>query len=217
MGATAATRGPQISVFVVADSPDSWRSGGFNVDANGICMLGPVAISCTGGEGGFQSWDFDGISPGVSEIDGLTVAGPRGAGQPAVHPNGISAIDHIVIRTGSCKRTTIALESAGFPRRGGRSANSYGTPMAQSFFWAGDVILELVGPDVGEPTTDEPTSIFGLALVAPNLEATAQFLGELLGKPKPAVQEGRMIAGFRNRSVGISLPIAVMSPHPSDP
>ena len=31
---------------------------------------------------------------------------------------------------------------------------------------AGDVIVELVAPDRGEPTTDEPTSAFGLALVA---------------------------------------------------
>ena len=87
--------------------------------------------------------------------------------------------------------------------------------MSQNFFWAGDVILELVGPDSGEPSTDEPTSIFGLASVAPDLAATVQFLGGLMGEPKPAVQPDRMIAGFRNKAVGISLPIAVMTPHPS--
>ena len=85
--------------------------------------------------------------------------------------------------------------------------------MRQTFFWAGDVILELVGPDEGEPVTDEPTSIFGLALVSADLAATATALGDLLGTPKDAVQPGRQIAGLRNRAVGIALPIAVMSPH----
>jgi hypothetical protein len=81
------------------------------------------------------------------------------------------------------------------------------------FFWAGDVIVELIGPDEGEPTTDEPASVFGLALSATDLDATAAHLGDLLGTPKDAVQPGRRIAGLRGRQVGISLPIAVMSPH----
>jgi hypothetical protein len=85
--------------------------------------------------------------------------------------------------------------------------------MRQTFFWAGDVIVELVGPDVGEPSTDEPTTVFGLALVASDLDATAAVLGPLLGTPKAAVQPGRRIAGLRGRDLGISLPLAVMSPH----
>ncbi len=63
------------------------------------------------------------------------------------------------------------------------------------------------------PPPTEPTSIFGLALVAADLDRTAETLGELLGAPKPAVQAGRRIAGLRHRQAGISLPIAVMSPH----
>jgi hypothetical protein len=85
--------------------------------------------------------------------------------------------------------------------------------MRQTFLWAGDVIVELVAPDDGEPRTDEPTSIFGLALVAADLDVTAASLGDLLGTPRPAVQQGRRIAGLRGREVGISVPIAVMSPH----
>ncbi len=245
----SSTRGPQLRTLEIADSPGSWRAGGFTVDAEGVCVLGSTAIRLTSGNGGFRSWSFDGIGVHVSEIDGLTVDGsaetavatsdaatdgtpqaidgPTPSQQPNLdlhpsphpnsqpHPNGIASIDHIVIRSGNCERTIAALEAAGFPRRGGRTTTSGGFPAAQSFFWAGDVILELIGPDVGEPVTDQATSIFGLALVAPDLESTARSLGELLGKPKPAVQTGRKIAGFRTRAVGMSLPIAVMSPHPT--
>jgi hypothetical protein len=55
--------------------------------------------------------------------------------------------------------------------------------------------------------------VFGLALVADDLDATAAQLGELLSTPKPAVQPGRRIAGLRGAQVGISVPVAVMSPH----
>ena len=122
-------------------------------------------------------------------------------------------IDHVVVRSGDAERTVSAFEAAGLEVRGGRSTTSYGSPMRQVFLWAGDVIVELVAPDLGEPTTDEPTSVFGLALVADDLDATAAHLGELLSTPRDAVQQGRRIAGLRGREIGISLPIAVMSPH----
>ena len=51
------------------------------------------------------------------------------------------------------------------------------------------------------------------AIVADDLDATAERLGELLGAPKDAVQTGRRIAGLRGAQVGITIPIAVMSPH----
>lgn len=131
----------------------------------------------------------------------------------AVHPNGIVRIDHVVVRSGDSDRTVAEFERAGLDVRGERSTNSYGSPMRQTFLWAGDVIVELIAPDAGEPRTDEPTSIFGLALSAADLDATSAYLGELLGTPKAAVQPGRRIAGLRGAKVGISVPVAVMSPH----
>jgi hypothetical protein len=86
--------------------------------------------------------------------------------------------------------------------------------MRQTFCWAGDVIVEIVGPlePVGDAAGAAAT-FFGLALVADDLDATAAQLGDLLGPPRDAVQPGRRIAGLRHRSVGISLPVAVMTPH----
>jgi len=238
MAATDPQQPHQLTHIVLGDAPDAWRGAGFDVDEAGRFRLGRTHLTCLGtGASGFVGWALDGIA---GALDGLSTADD--GGQPAgtapdelaqnelaqnelaqnelAHPNGISSIDHVVVRTGDCDRTIAAFRSAGLEVRGGRTTTSYGSPMRQTFFWAGDVIIELVGPDsdpdgAGEPTTDEPTSIFGLALVADDLDATAAFLGAAMRSPKDAVQRGRRIAGLRHRDLGIGLPIAVMSPHPA--
>ncbi|UDY37729.1 VOC family protein [Dermatobacter hominis] len=211
-----ADRPHQLTHVVLGDPPDAWRAAGFDVDHRGRFRLGRTEVLCLDlGERGFVGWALDGVD---RALDGLATADSHrdaaGGGAPSQHPNGITSIDHVVVRTGHSDRTIAAFEAAGLEVRGGRSTTSYGAPMRQTFFWAGDVILELVGPDEGGPTTDEPTSIFGLALVADDLDATGRALGDLLGTPKDAVQPGRRIAGLRNEEVGIGLPVAVMSPHP---
>ena len=221
-GSSERPTNPQLTTVELGDAPEVWAAAGFAVVDDGV-RLGSTTIRLTGSGGSFLGWSFDGLSPAddTNGLDGLELLEPADAATrpDAVthpngpHPNGIVSIDHVVVRTGSCERTIAAFEQAGFQVRGGRSTTSYGSPMRQTFFWAGDVILELVGPDAGEPTTDEPTSIFGLALVAADLDRTADVLGDLLGAPKPAVQAGRRIAGLRHRQAGISLPVAVMSPH----
>jgi hypothetical protein len=206
------TTNGQLLAITLGDAPQAWRDAGFEVGPGDVVVLGSTAVRLSGSGAGFEGWSLEGVD---APIDGLATTPAQGAASPtgAAHPNRISRIDHVVVRTGDCDRTTDAFRTAGFEVRGGRSTTSYGAPMRQTFFWAGDVILELVGPDAGEPTTEEPTSIFGLALVSEDLVATAALLGELLGTPKDAVQPGRQIAGLRHRQVGMSLPVAVMSPH----
>lgn len=213
----------RLTHVVLGDPPDAWRCAGFDVDAAGRFRLGATEVWCLDSDHrGFVGWALDGIDTeldgieadldGIATLDGGLTTAPGPA--TTAHPNGISSIDHVVIRTGDCSRTIAAFEAAGLDVRGGRSTASYGAPMRQTFFWAGDVILELVGPDEDQPTTDERTSVFGLALVAADLDATAAAMGPLLGTPKDAVQPGRRIAGVRHRAAGIGLPVAVMSPHP---
>lgn len=209
-GALMGSRPHQLRTVVLGDRPEAWRAAGFDVSGSGALRLGATTVLLDGSGGGFVSWHLDGID---EDLDGLPSRAVDGGPAPAVHPNGIVRLDHVVVRTGDCGRTIAAFTGAGLTERGGRSTSSYGAPMRQTFFWAGDVIVELVGPDVGEPSTDEPTTVFGLALVAGDLDATAAVLGPLLGTPKAAVQPGRRIAGLRGRDLGISLPLAVMSPH----
>lgn len=212
----------------MGDTPDAWRAAGFHVRGDAL-QLGRTTIELHGDGpagspgGGFLGWRFDppptaGAAGPVPDIDGLPVL----AGEPSrsaetvggAHPNGISRIDHLVVLTGDVGRTLGAFGSAGFELRRQRRTEIAGSPAVQSFLWAGDVIIELVGPAPEEPTSEGPATIFGLALVSADLDATAEHLGESLGPARDAVQPGRRIATVRHRALGISLPVAVMSPHP---
>lgn len=203
----------------VGDPPEAWRAAGFRVDDSGVLVLGGTEVHCTGSGAPFAGWRLDGVD---HDVDGLpTAPPPTGTASPGAgggaQPNGISRIDHVVLLTGDVDRTVGALTDAGLELRAERRTTRGGAPVRQAFCWAGDVIVELVGPGDGEPTTDGPATVFGLALVADDLDATAAALGRLLGRPRDAIQPGRRIAGLRGRDVGIALPVAVMTPHPGSP
>ncbi|MGB0501850.1 MAG: glyoxalase, partial [Acidimicrobiales bacterium] len=100
---------------------------------------------------------------------------------------------------------------AGLQRRRTRRFQVGVETRRQDFFWLGDVILELVGVDGAEGTGD--ATFWGLALECDDLDLAARRLGEALGTVKDAVQPGRRIATVRTKELGISVPIALMSPH----
>jgi hypothetical protein len=83
--------------------------------------------------------------------------------------------------------------------------------LRQRFFWAGDVIIEVVGPI--EPGDDGPSAIWGLALVSDDLDESKAVLGDRLGDPRAAIQKGRRIAAIRTPELGISITLALMTPH----
>jgi hypothetical protein len=58
---------------------------------------------------------------------------------------------------------------------------------------------------------DRPAFFWGLALVAPEIEATVAGLGDRVSEIRPAVQPGRRIATLR-RAAGLSLPVALITP-----
>lgn len=209
----------QLHSVTLGDTPRSWADLGFAVDGpsgdTGSVGLGATRVVLTGSGDGFQGWSVDGVGGPIEDLPCLDTPSEVRALPEPTHPNGIASIDHIVVNSGDVERTTRTLVAQRIEVRGGRSTSSYGAPMVQVFFWLGDVILELVGPDEGEATADIRTSVFGLALVAPDLDATIATMGDLAGEPKDAVQPGRRIAGIRGRETGVSLPLAVMSPHPS--
>lgn len=211
----------QIRCISLGDEPEAWSAIGFDVTArmhlNGAASvrLGLTTVVLTGTGGGFNGWTVDGITEPIDALATLDTRHGESIESGEPHPNGITAIDHVVVNTGDVDRTAAALNGAGLQCRGSRSTTSYGSPMRQQFYWLGDVILELVGPDEGEPTSGEPASLFGLALVSGDLDATVAALGDLAGTPRDAVQPGRRIAAIRCERVGVSLPLAVMTPHPA--
>jgi len=207
-----------IDELTVADSPGAWEALGFELDGD-LCPLGEVRIRLAGPDAGrgLAGWSLRGLES--TELDGLPTA--RSDREPpaeaATHPNGVTAIDHVVAITPALERTVAALQAAGLDLRRIREEPTPAGAPRQAFFRLGPTILEVVQ----EPEEaiergggrDRPAFFWGLALTAPDIEATvAAALGEHAGEVRPAVQPGRRIATLR-RSAGLALPVALITPH----
>jgi hypothetical protein len=214
-----------IEQLTVADAPASWSALGFAVEGD-VCVVGGVPIRLAGPDAGrgLVGWSLEGAE--TTELDGLPTAAADGdwrvdidmRGQLAneAHPNGITALDHVVAITPALGRTVAALEGAGLELRRIREEPTPAGAPRQAFFRLGPTILEVVQePDdvLERKGTEGPAFFWGLAFVAPDLEATAAGLGDRVSEVRDAVQPGRRIATLR-RSAGLSLPVALMSPRP---
>jgi hypothetical protein len=211
--------GVTIDEILVGDPPEAWQAAGFTVDDDGTCRIGSVRVRLVGRDGGKRilGWSLR-DAPAARLADGLldglpTTASDAPPAAPAVHENGATLIDHVVLLSPDLARTAAALGALGLEPRGERDTDSYGAPMRQVFFRLGEVILELVGQP-GATGAGDP-GFFGLAITVTDLDAVAARLGEHLGAIKDAVQEGRRIATLRHRDLGMSVATALMSPEPA--
>jgi hypothetical protein len=206
-----------IEQLTIADAPATWAALGFALD--GDCVrVGGVGIRLAGrGAGrGIVGWTLRGIAD--ERLDGLAATradgGAAASAPPAPHPNGVTALDHVVAITPALDRTAAALKSAGLDLRRIREQPTPAGAPRQAFFRLGELILEVVqAPQEaiersGGP--DGPAFFWGLAFKVADLDATAAFLGEHVGPPRAAVQPGRRIATLR-RSAGLAVPVALMS------
>jgi len=206
---------PELDELVVADLPESWVEAGFAVDGDGTCRVGAVRVRLAGPSAGKRivGWSLRGLPDGFgSDLDGLpTAATDREACEPAVHPNGVRSIDHVVAVTPDVDRTVAAAAHAGIGARRTRQVGTeqYGFEGIQTFFRIGEPIFELLGPL--EPAGSGPAGWFGLAYTVDDLDALAERFGPALGRVKDAVQPGRRIATLRHEDLGISVPTAFMT------
>ncbi|CAN5511574.1 hypothetical protein BH20ACT2_BH20ACT2_07900 [soil metagenome] len=205
---------PTIDELVVGDRPEAWSAAGFSVDDDGICRLGTVRVRLTGEQHGrhLRAWSLHGIHTATREIDGFpttAAATDQHGPEPASHPNGTLAIDHVVLMSPDGDRTTAALAGIGLAALRTRRTGTYGPAMRQIFFRLGEVILELICPD--GPPGEGPTRFFGLAHTVADLDATVASLDGHLGVAKAAVQPGRRIVTLRHKPLGISVATAFMS------
>jgi hypothetical protein len=202
---------PELRRLMIADDPAAWAEAGFAVEDGQTVIDGvTVVLSPDADRKGIVSWALSGVV--TESIDGLpTAAAPPEDAPPATatHPNGTTAIDHVVVASPDLARTVAALAQLGIDSRRTRDTGLHGAPMRQVFFRLGRPILELIGPP--EPAGTESASFWGLALAVADLDATKERLGELVSDPKEAVQPGRRIATLRHRELGITVPIAFLS------
>jgi hypothetical protein len=207
---------PRLVALDVAADVATWHAAGF-ADIDSTIRIGTTDIRFTGDTptGGFTGWTIAGAVPdGDGTLEGVpTAVGEPHADAPTAapsHPNGVVAIDHIVLATPDTTRTFEALEASGFALRRVRDA---GPDLRQGFFLFADLVLEVVGPPEPRPEGG-PASLWGITLVAPDLTAPA--FGPHLGAPRDAVQPGRQIAVF-DRAAGLGVRVALMTPRAETP
>jgi hypothetical protein len=206
---------PTLDELTVADSPRAWEACGFAV-AGDSCVVGETRIRLAPADGakGLTSWSLRGLE--ATELDGLeTERSDRPLpAERVAHPNGVTALDHVVAISSDLDRTVVALRAAGLDLRRIREQPTPAGAPRQAFFRLGKPILEVVqapAEAIERTGGDRPAFFWGLAFVAPEIEATVASLGDRAGEIRDAVQPGRRIATLR-RSAGLSLPVALITP-----
>ena len=154
---------------------------GFSVDPDDVCRVG--------GDIGPRS-------------DAVTAA-------PATHPNGVIAIDHVVLLSPDLGRTVESLAAVGVQPRRERDGELGGRKIRQIFFRLGEVIIEVVGSP--ETASEGPSTLWGITFVVADIGATASFLGDRTLPVKEAVQPGRRITTLRHDEFGMSVRSAMIS------
>lgn len=209
-----------IDELTIAGDPGKWAALGFAV-AGERCRMGRVELRFAPGPGdapartGLLGWSLRGVAS--AELDGLpTAISTSPLPQPAPpHPNGVAAVDHVVAISPDLDRTVAALRRAGLELRRVREQPTPAGAPRQAFFRLGAEILEVVQePEEALDRAgggDRPAYFWGLALVAPDVDATAKLMAPHASEARPAVQPGRRIATLR-RSAGLSVPIALITP-----
>ena len=174
-------------MIVLGDPPEAWERLGFVVE-DGVVALGAERVRLSRQGGGILEVTAPQVH--VDGADGLPLrAGAAHDAAPAVHPNGASVVDHVVVFTGSLDRTVAALQDAGLDLR--RTAGKL------AFLRLGPSILEVV------ERGGDPARFWGLVVVVPDPGAVPG-----AGPAKDAVQPGRRIATVR----GLGTELALMSP-----
>lgn len=201
----------RVEWLTIAGDPQTWRSIGLTVTAEGVIPLfgtglkivAPVGV----GDAGIVGWGLSGIEP-TTFIAGLPVdvVDP----QPpmfADHALGAVEVDHVVIMTSSLEAVSAAVaERTGCALKRTRELGT----ITQGFhrIGQGGLIVEIVQ----HPDYDRGEAEFwGLVLIVHDLDVACAFLGpERVSEPKDAVQPGRRIATIRSE-VGLGTAVALMS------
>jgi len=204
-----------VDEFQVADPADAWTRAGFDVDSDAVCRIGGVGVRLVGRDHGVGiiGWSLRGLpSDGsIHDLDGVPTTQPGGpiTAAPAAHPNGVIAIDHVVLLSPDLGRTVESLAAVGVDPRRERDGELGGRPIRQIFFRFGKVIVEVVGSP--ETASEGPSTLWGMTYVVGDIDATASFFGDRTEPVKDAVQPGRRITTLRHNQFGMSVRTAMIS------
>ncbi len=150
---------------------------------------------------------------GIDELDGLVLRPATSCAEPKpahAHSNKVVSIDHVVVNTPDVARTVAAFEAQGVPARRQRRLELRESIRLQTFFWLGDVIAEVVGPE--KSVSEGPATWWGLAFVSTDLASTVNLFGENASPIRPAVQPRRHVSSVRS-AAGLGVPTLLITPH----
>jgi hypothetical protein len=180
---------PALIALDVGGDATAWRAAGFALESKCVA-LGAVQLRLDPAADAIGAWHLADAPP-----DPIA---------PTTHPNTATALDHLVVFSGDPDRTIETYAEIGLDVRRVREV---GGGRTQTFFRAGEPIIEVVGPIPGV----EGERFWGLAVTVADLDACTALLGDRLGPAKDAVQAGRRIATLRHEMCGLPVPIAFMS------
>ena len=209
---------PTLDELTVADPPAAWSALGFAVEGD-ICVIGEVRIRLAGTEAGkgLTGWALRAVASG--SLDGLATA--RSDREPPAtapsHPNGITASTTSSRSAPTSTAPSLCWRAPGSTCAGSARSRPRPGRRARPSSASAPTILEVVQEPAEAAERagggERPAFFWGLAFVAPDLDATVAGLGsERVSAPRPAVQPGRRIATLR-RGAGLSVPVALMTPH----
>ena len=107
------------------------------------------------------------------------------------------------------KQGRSALTHAGVVVSPGKVFGSADKKLLRSTPMMGDFELELIGPE--KEDSSRRWDLWGLVIAVEDIDVTADLLGDLLGRVKPAIQPGRRIATV-SKSAGLGVAIAFLGP-----
>lgn len=202
-----------IGELQVADPVDAWARAGFSVDSDAVCRVGGVGIRLVGTDAGsgIVGWSLRDLpADGSCDLDGIPTTGSDAVvATPGIHPNGVIAIDHVVLLSPDLGRAVESLATIGLNPRRERDGELGGRPIRQIFFRLGDVILEVVGAP--ETPKEGRSTLWGITYVVADIDATALFFGDDTTPVKDAVQPGRRITTLKHHAFGMSVRSAMIS------
>jgi hypothetical protein len=203
------TEPPVLTRLDLPSSPTRWEALGFSI-SSGELEIGQVVCGLDASE---VSWAFDRGDVSISGIASTASAQTvLESTSPTAHANGAFKVDHIVLASDDPAGTKLQLESFGFVAKGARIVGEEHAQRSQTFFWSGELLLELVGPTSGIGGAAPHARIWGVTFVVDDLDQLARAAGRLVSNARAAVQSGRKIA-IASEDAGIALKVAFMSPH----
>ena len=199
---------PSIAELHVGDDSEVWAHLGFNIEDN-RCRIGTTDVVFREGQPGIHAWALRGAQPSnFGSLPTNYVESPI-PGRALVHPNSSSGLHHVVLMVPEFEQGRSALTEAGVAVSPGKVFGSADKQLLRSAPMMGDFELELIGPEKEDGS--RRWDLWGLVIAVEDIDVTAELLGGLLGRVKPAVQPRRRIATV-SKSAGLGVAIAFLGP-----